>query len=205
MSKSITPVEDQSVTGNQQEQLLRFVSDALNAAAKEGVGEILKSGILNRDGVQQVLGSKKKLRFAAIELVKSQLQQLAKTILRPLSSGEEIILDPTDGKETLAEARNLFNWIDADFKNYGTNVPAAPTGRMLTSVLEMAEDATFEQMFGSLPASLDDLCLTQAQIKQFVKNHRKWLRTDGYATFFLFKANGEHFVARVFLSSDGYL
>ena len=49
---------------------------------------------------------------------------------------------------------------------------------------------------------LNSLCLTQPQIIHFVEKHKKWLRTDGYGTFFLFKVGEELFVAYVYF--DGY-
>jgi hypothetical protein len=52
---------------------------------------------------------------------------------------------------------------------------------------------------------LNKLVMTQSQIIQFVQKHRKWLRTDGYATFFLFKVGDEFFVADVFFNDDGRL
>jgi len=72
-------------------------------------------------------------------------------------------------------------------------------------VHEMAKDATFSQMFGGLNADVNKICFTQHQIKNFVKKHRAWLRTEGYATFFLFKSKGNFFVASVAFYSDGSL
>lgn len=46
---------------------------------------------------------------------------------------------------------------------------------------------TFAKIFTSFRGDLDKLCLTQHQIKAFCKKHANWLRTNGYATFFLFK------------------
>ncbi len=51
--------------------------------------------------------------------------------------------------------------------------------------------------------NLDLMCLTKGQIKGFVKKYRNWLRTDGYGTFFLFKANNQFFVAFVGFDSGG--
>lgn len=59
--------------------------------------------------------------------------------------------------------------------------------------------------FGSLSSDLDVLCLTQSQILNFVAKHKSWLRTDGYATFFLFKANNQFFVASGSFDGDGSL
>ena len=67
----------------------------------------------------------------------------------------------------------------------------------------MVKDGTFKQLFGSLEGDVAKLCFTQTQIKNFVKKHRNWLRTDGYGTFFLFQSKEKFFVADVHVLSDG--
>lgn len=126
------------------------------------------------------------------------------SILRLISKGETIIIDACDGSETLANANDVFkSGIDSDFKNWGTNKSGNATEDTAVQVREMVQDATFAQMFGSLGTDLDKLCLTQSQIKNFCKKHSNWLRSDGYATFFLFKVDEQFFVAYVFVHSDG--
>lgn len=131
--------------------------------------------------------------------------------LRLISGDESVVIDPTDGKEVLANADDLFDYIDSDFRNWRADEPGQPTGETPVEIYEMIGDATFTQMFGSLgadrriPASMRKLCLTQAQIKGFVKKHRNWLRADGYGTFFPFVSYGQFFVARVDVSSGGGL
>jgi len=121
-----------------------------------------------------------------------------------LSKGESIIIDACEGKETLADAKDVFkSGIDPDFKNWNTNKPSKNTEETAVQVHEIVKDSTSVQMFGSLGTDLDKLCLTQSQIKNFCKKHSNWLRTDGYATFFLFKVDNQFFVARVRVDSDG--
>ncbi len=43
--------------------------------------------------------------------------QEIKNILRKITS-EPLVLDPTDGKETLANAKNVFSHIDPDFNGW---------------------------------------------------------------------------------------
>lgn len=117
------------------------------------------------------------------------------TFLRLISSGENLTIDAVDGRETLANAEDTFAYIDSNFKNWDADVKGPATEEIFVNVQEMEKDATFSQMFGELNADVGKLCLTQHQIKNFVKKHRKWLRTDGYATFFLFKSNGNFSVA----------
>lgn len=121
--------------------------------------------------------------------------------LKLISGGESLILDAVDGTEILTNAKEMFAWIDSDFNDWGAHEPGKPTAETTVDVYEMAKDATFSQMFSELNVDVSKLCLTQHQIKNFVKKHQ-WLRTGGYGTFFLFKSNGVFFVARVYFSSD---
>ena len=60
-------------------------------------------------------------------------------------------------------------------------------------------------MFYSLGGTdQDSLCLTQYQIKMFCKKNSGWLRNDGHVTFFLFKVDGQFFVAGVSADPDGF-
>jgi len=121
-----------------------------------------------------------------------------------LSKGESIIIDACEGKENLADAKDVFkSGIDSDFKNWNTNKPEKNTEETAVQVHEIVKNSTFAQMFGSLGTDLDKLCLTQSQIKNFCKKHSNWLRTDGCATFFLFKVGDQFFVAGVFVYSGG--
>lgn len=100
--------------------------------------------------------------------------------------------------DTIARADDIFTgYIDSDFENYGTDVKSPKTDDSKVAVLEMDTDGTFKEIFGSISLDLDSLCLTQAQIIEFVKVHKSELRQGGYSTFFLFKVKSEFFVASV--------
>lgn len=125
------------------------------------------------------------------------------SILRLLSAGA-ITIAACDGTQTLAQAKKTFPaYLDSDFKNWGLDKRGKPTKETAVSVFEMVKDATFAQMFGSLKADLDKMCLTQDQIKTFCEKHQNLLRADGYGTFFLFKGEDQFFVASVSVRSDG--
>ncbi len=122
---------------------------------------------------------------------------------RSLSKGKKVIIGATNGRATIAEAKDIFpGYIDGDFVNYGINIPGQPTKKTRVEVLELVKDGTFAQIYDGFGRSRESLCLTQSQIIRFVKDHSKWLRTDGYGTFFLFKeklqGKGEFFVADVY-------
>lgn len=129
---------------------------------------------------------------------------VVETFLKCISTNESLILDAVDGTEVLADAKDVFNGgIDSDFKNWDADEPGQPTAETAVEVYEMEKDATFSQMFGELNADTRKLCLSQSQIKNFVKKYRRRLRMGGYATFFLFESNGNFFVADVSVYSDG--
>jgi hypothetical protein len=152
----------------------------------------------------------------AVELIKKQFQleetnavtappAPASACLRLLSEGQKVIIPACDGKATLAKAKDVFTgYVDSDFKNWGTDRSGEATPETKVAVYELVRDATFAQFFNSL-IGLNRLALTQHQIKEFVRTHWNWLRTDGYATFFLFRVEQEFFVAVVYFRSDGCL
>ncbi len=125
---------------------------------------------------------------------------------RLLNGGETLVLDECDGTNIIAEAGDVFAFIDSDFKNWKADEKGPATEKTPVHVYEMEEkDGTFSQLFCSLSSDLQKLCLTQDQIIGFVKKHRNWLRTDGYGTFFLFRSNDNFFVAGVIFDSGGGL
>lgn len=142
-------------------------------------------------------------RFLSGELV-VKLAEKVSSILRLLSGSETITIGKYDSVQILAQAKDVFKpGIDSDFKNWKLDNAGRATEETAVAVHELVQDATFAKMFGSLGIDLNKLCLTQHQIRVFCENHSKWLRTDGYATLFLFKENEEFFVARVYVLSCG--
>jgi hypothetical protein len=129
---------------------------------------------------------------------------MIKANLRLLSGNELLLLDPTDGLEGLAEATDVFKYIDSNFHRWRFG-PGPPTADTPVRIYEMVKDCTFGDMFGGLGVGLDSLALTQAQIKQFARRHSDWLKKGGNGTFFLFEIGNEFFVAAVYFFSDGRL
>lgn len=124
--------------------------------------------------------------------------------LKLIPGGTEIIIGETDGKNTIAHAKDtFFGYIDSSFVKYGTDVKGQPTKETKVQVFEQIKDGTFAQIFGGFGENLDRLCLTQSQIICFVKDHYKWLRTDGYGNFFLFKEKGKFFIASISWGGGG--
>ena len=122
-------------------------------------------------------------------------EKVPETYLRHLLS---LTIAPTKGSVTIAEASAVFTgYLDPDFKNWGTNQPGLDTQATEVDVRELKKDGTYQQVFGSLGRKVRSLCLSQPQIVEFCQTHREHLRQDGYATFFLFEASDDLFVAYV--------
>jgi len=155
-----------------------------------------------RDGVIDVDDFEKFLTLSPKER-KNLFGTKEDPILKLLSVGENLKLDACNGKQTIYDSKGVFSWKDYDFKNWEVNTSGSATPEIPIGVYEMIRDATFAQMFGSLNSNLNKLCLTQSQILNFIAKHKNWLRSGGYGTFFLFKANGNFFVAFVGVFSDG--
>jgi hypothetical protein len=196
-----------SISAGQKEQLVRVVSDSARKAAGVAVDDLSEAGVLNSANFQQTLKRGNEIVAEVTALVKRKIAEYAENIigiLRLLSGVEELSLDKTDGTELLANAANLFTgYLDSDFVNYGTNVSSSPAPATKIAVYEMVENGDFAKIFGSFSTDLDKLCLSQGQIIQFVKKHSNWLHPDGWATFILFKVNGDFFVARVYRVGGG--
>jgi hypothetical protein len=197
---------DNTVTAGQIESCVTLVTDATRKAAGTALRELAQNGLLTKQNVERIRGRGNEVVAAISQLMKQIFADMAENIsgcLKLISGAETLTIGETDGTATIAEASALFTgYLDSDFKNSGLDVKAKPTTSTNVAVYEMVKNGNFGQIFGGLSNNLDSLCLTQAQIIEFVKHHGKWLRTDGYATLFLFKVDKEFFVASVHLNPD---
>lgn len=122
-----------------------------------------------------------------LEVIESQDE-----FLSLISEGESLVLDPTDGTEVLANAEDVFVYIDLEFEKQDKPGPA--TEEVTVAVYELALDATYAEMLGSLSENLRESCLTQAQIKGFARKYSSWM---GRVCLFLFESHEQFFLADV--------
>ena len=125
--------------------------------------------------------------------------ETAKTqILYLLSAGEDLTIGPTTGNLRFEDAKKTFGvFLDISFKNWGLCGSGRVTLERETEVHEMRLNADFSGMFNSLGRPLSELVFTFDEVENFCQKHPEWLRSDGYATFFLLKEDNEFFVADV--------
>lgn len=177
-----------------------FISEVFNEAGKLGMSE---------EQVYDAMKTDSGLAKEVVNFIKQKsdnAERYKNGILARISGDERIVIDAVDGSETLRDAKDVFVTIDPDFINWGINKKGRATPETPVSVYEMRKNATFAQMFDSLNSDMRKLCFAnQHQIKNFVQKHRNWLRTEGCGTLFLFKENGNFFVARVRLVSGSLL
>ena len=183
---------------NGQIQALIDVFGIAAMSAAKAKGEKLTTA-----GRQRILAQGNDAAFKLVAHIIDIMDELAVQVvghLKLISDGTEIIIGETDGQSTIAHAEDTFpGYISPDFVNYGTDVKGKPTKETKVQVFEQfKKDGLFAQIFGGFGENLDRLCLSQGQIILFVKDYSKWLRTDGYGTLFLFKEDGEFFVAYVY-------
>lgn len=122
-----------------------------------------------------------------------------------ISANKKIVIDATNGTETLASANDVFTYISPDFRNWGCDKVEQATSEVVVEVYEQIEDATYPVIFGSIDQNFDLLALTTPQIKNFVVNHAEDFLLDAEWTCFrfLFKVVDEFFVADVRILRDG--
>jgi len=109
----------------------------------------------------------------------------------------EMTIEALNGRETIATAKRCFSLIDTDFTLWGLNNPGPSTEKTnLMFYWPNTEDSTFCRLFNGPDRGLDTMTLTQHQIIRFCRKYAAILR--GYTNFFIFKDNGEYFVAIVY-------
>lgn len=195
-----------AITTGQEEQCIRVVTDAARKGTEGAIAELKENGMLNGDNLQGIIEQGDHVSAEVKKFLRELFARLAESIigcLKLISGAETLTLDACEDSLISGSTKIFNSWIDPDFRNYGCNVTGQSTQAMNVQVHEIVENGTFEKIYASQGRELDSMCLTQGQIKNFVKKYRKWLRTDGYGTFFLFKANNRFFVARVCFDSGG--
>lgn len=176
-------------------ELSVIIEKALASAVKKNNTDSVK--------IQEVIG-KPGVIFDFFEKLLADNVEVKPSILKLISGGEKITIEPLDGQEFIYNAKDIFkSYIDENFKNWGLNEPSLATTKTSLDVHEMVIDGTYKEIFTSISDDLEKLVMTQAQICLFCKKHLNWLRRNGNATFFLIKKGKEYFVVYVYVYSDG--
>jgi hypothetical protein len=194
------------ITSGQKEGIVNTAVAAARKATEEVVDELSVTGVLHAGNQQRVQAQGDRLGAAVKAAVKKTLADLAENIvgcLRRIFSERIIEIPETDGTDTLAGATDVFT---GGIYSAVPRKPGKPTMKTSLSVWEMILDAMFRTIFGGFGENLRRLCWQESQIVAFCRIHHDLLRTDGYATFFLFEGeDGGFFVADVRVYGGGRL
>jgi len=131
---------------------------------------------------------------------KKRIDVMRNKYLRAISRKNQIKIGPTNGACAIVGASDVFT---GGIDSFRLNVKTRSTKKTPVRVFEFVKDGIFTEIFSGFGKNLNRLCFTQDQIIRFVKDHAKWLRADGFGTFFLFKEKGKFFVARVLQIESG--
>jgi len=120
-------------------------------------------------------------------------------ILKLISSGDVLKIQALDGSRTIKSSGNIFRHVFSDFSNLHTSEIAQKTDEIEVLVYEVVKDARVYKMFASLNRNLEQMCLTQNQILEFIDKHKEYkIPLDKHVIYhFLFKANDKVFVNQV--------
>lgn len=128
------------------------------------------------------------------------------------TSDNVLTIESRGGSATIAKAKKTFtSSIDPRFRSRGFNKLSQATKEINVKVYALMNRRTFIKAYGELSKNLnknlDELCLSQSQIIYFCKSYPAKMRPERYGrygTFFLFKENGEYFVAKIVKDADGF-
>jgi hypothetical protein len=120
-----------------------------------------------------------------------------RNILYPITKFGRLRINATHGKKRIFNSKKVFRSIDSDFEMF--RMPSMATKEIFVKIYDVIKDATFLEIFESLECNLDQLCMTEHQILNFVHNHKQCLANKIMsATFFLMKYNEEYYVVSVY-------
>lgn len=194
-----------AITTGQEEQCIRFISDAARKAAKKSITELKKNGTLNADNLQQII---EKGDYVSTEIKNFTKELIAKltnitSYLKLISGAQTLTLDGCEDSPIFGATEIFGNCeICKRFEKKGCNVQGLSTGPTDIHVYEMIKYSNFENVYRTISKNLDSLCLTQGQIKNFCTKYRNWIQTEGEGTFFLSKSGEEFFVCVLYFSDN---
>ncbi|MEI7452260.1 MAG: hypothetical protein WCK37_03605 [Candidatus Falkowbacteria bacterium] len=138
-------------------------------------------------------------------------------ILTPLSFDEAMVIEKiTDSRLVLARVDDVFkagidyynfeNWAD-NFEKWESDKPNIDTEEIEVKVFKLTKSAKYTDIFGSFQNSLDEVCVTPAQIVRFCEKYPEKLGQKDenifQANIFLIKENEKHVVVLAYMESCG--
>lgn len=197
------------ITTEQKKHCADVITDAVRKALEEGVNTLQTSGHLNGVNIDCIQPEDYILWYNARLFVKKTLMQLTGQTCGPFNlffGPTNLLLEPTDGTDTIAKAVDLFNGrIDGSFTD-GLLVEAKkPTNATTVKVYELDQSMNLSEACNYLGSSFGKLCLEESQILQFVRENIEWYKKPDNSIcnlIFLTKYQGFRFVVLVCFTGD---
>lgn len=123
-------------------------------------------------------------------------------ILSLFHTGEQLLLNETDGSLLIKDSTDIFPFSTHDFSNYPFSEKSHPTEAMVIEMYTLEEDKNLAQIFSYFDRNFEFLYLTQHQIVAFCKKYHRYLRDSGHQTFFLLKGGEEFCVANAYFYGE---
>ncbi len=111
------------------------------------------------------------------------------------------VIRATRGEKKILDS-DVFLYKEDDFKNFTDFEESFSNEKTQTAGFKLVCDSKFVQIFTSISCNLDQLCLTQNQIIEFVRDNRKWMSKNCNMAFFLFRDAQNYFVAMVLIDAN---
>ena len=86
--------------------------------------------------------------------------------LKLISGNESLVLDAADGKEILADAKDIFAYIDSDLRNYGADEKGRRPKKHQCACTRWSKTPLSHKCSVRFRLTLEELCLTQASNKE---------------------------------------
>ena len=140
------------------------------------------------------------LKSRSKNLAEKPTEKVWPSLTGRLSNCPILILDPTEAQMSLEDLQKVFpGGIYGGFENF----PSQATGATNGVVHEQIVNGNWNSIFKGISTKLKTLVWQPRQIVDFCFKHNKWLRAEGYATFFLMEKDGDFFVAFVVVDDSG--
>lgn len=185
--------------------VLKSITDAINSLAgiMTDIMGYIADGYATIEQLETHLDALSSTPFEKSGDQEQSAQQPTPAGIQLISNQYPLLLSTVSGTRRIYNATRMFSYISEQFSQYVSQKEFACLVTAV-SVYEMTRSASYYQVFNSFKTVLDNVCLTQHQILNFIVLHRKWLQKSG-STLFLFKGNAGYFVARVVSYEGGLL
>lgn len=211
MSSPITP-SVKPATAGQIEQLSKVLEAAYGNGFEIALRQLKEDDQIDHEKLNRVLGNGGLMKTMVVSSIKKMLQGLAcngaNSFLERIFARERLTITSTSGNENLVHATDVFGDIELNVgrNNVELDVKCEITEEIEPAVYSLKKNMDLRMVLEAFGKPLEDLCLTQHQIKNFCRDHALRLQDeylDSWHMVSVFINNGKFYVANINLRLDG--